>query len=183
MKPQVGFVKGVEIGAAAARDGFHHVVERGFEQDDVGAVRARGGECSRSRLDHRADFRQLAQERGPRRLVMFPRHDVGIEQVPRLPRRDAGADLRLGLDQPFCGEHLDCLAQRGAAGRHRRPRLQRVSGLNVAAQDSTAERVHDLPVQIAVRVASGDVGHVRGADMIILYPPCAFFSRRWSLPG
>ena len=183
MKPHIGFVERVVVGAAAALDRLHHVGERVLEQGDVGPAGTRRGERGRIRLDHGAHFGQLAEERGPRCLVMFPRHDVGVEQVPRLARRDAGADLRLRLDQAFCRKHLDGFAQCRAAGGHSRPRLQRVARLDVAPQDPPAKGVHDLPVQIAVRVAARDGGHVGGADMIILYPPCAFFSRRWSLPA
>ena len=158
MEAHVGLVEGVVV-AAWRVDRRRHVVERRFEHRDRLGIGALGRQRRRVRLDHSADLGQLAQKRGTRRLVVLPRHHIRIEQVPGLARCYPRPDLRPCFDQAFRGEHLDGLAQRGSAGGHRRAGLQGVAGTDLTAQDTPAERVHNLAVQVAMRVAGRNRGH------------------------
>jgi len=159
MEAHVGLVEGLVVVAPGTVDRRCHVVEGGFEDRDRLSIGALGRERRRVRLDHRPHFRQLAQERGARCLVVLPRHHVRIEQVPGLARRHPRPDLRLRFDQPLRRQDLDRLAERGSAGGHRRAGLQRIAGTDLAAQNAPAERVHDLAVQVAMRVAERNRGH------------------------
>jgi len=176
MEAHVGVVERGVIAAARTIHGRDHLVERRLQRRDRVTIGADGRQRRGMRLDDAADLGQLLEEGGPRRLVVLPGHDVRIEEIPGVPRRHPGADPGLGLDQPLGGEDLDRLAQRRPARRRRR--IQGVARPQLAAQDTPAERVHNLAVQVAMRVAAGDRRHGRSAVMIILYPPCAPFYRR-----
>ncbi len=118
--------------------------------------------------------RSASEERGAGRLVVLPGHDVGIEQIPGVPRRHPRADLRLGLDQPLGGEHLDRLAQRRPAGRSAPE--SRVSPGRRTRRAEYAGRACARSGRAGCDEGSAgrrQPGHRLRPNMIILYPPCA----------
>ena len=106
-----------------------------------------------------------AARAGRPRLAAFdageqPADDVGVEEVPRPPRPDAGAGLRAHLDEPLGLEHLDRLAHDRPADPELGGELvlvrQRRPGRPPAADDCRPSSSTTLPVQPTARVAELD---------------------------
>jgi hypothetical protein len=153
MEPDVRVDKRIHVAAVRQGERGDHVVEGRAQLRDGRLISALGGKGRGMRLDDRTDFCQLLEKDGPRQAIVLPGHDVGIQQVPRLARQDARADLRFGFDEPLRGQHFDRFAQCGAARGHGRAGLERIARADIAPQNTPSERVHDPSVQVAMRVA------------------------------
>jgi len=133
---------GERIGELAA-------VRRRFGYRRIHALLRREG--SRLRFDDHPQLEKRFENMLVRVRLEHPGKDIGIEQVPLLPRSDASSDLRPADDQPLGGEDADGLAVSGT--RHMMPLARRELSLQqLTGPDHAGDDLHtQVPGQLAVK--------------------------------
>ena len=167
-RTQQGIARRVEDGAMELEVGGDPFVDRRrrghrlvsvFDVTQLCLVSLARGERRRRRLDDLAHLVELQREARLGRGRAAPGEHIGVEQIPARAGSHAGADARARLDEALGREHLDRLAQGGAAHAELAAQLflvgQCFAGRAAAADDAPAELVHHLAVQVAARISAG----------------------------
>ena len=142
MKALVG---GAAVGRGQAK--APHFRQRRFHRRQLLVGAAARGKFGRRRLDHAAQFEQVADETGIRLACEHPCQHFGVQHIPAAARQDAGTGLGAAFQHPLGDQdaHRFAIGGAGHAQAFRRfdLALEQFAGAVPAGQDGGAQVAGD----------------------------------------